>query len=414
MFLIRKETTLCVIAFLSFSIAASAESLVRRARENRPFQICTAEKGQTVPEVVCGGQGQFLVVWNDQRNAEMDEDQRKFFDIFAALVHAGDGRTSVPFCVSGTNRALDTYSRAAAAYNGLHEEYLVCWSDQEKVFGRRIGSDASLIDDTFVIDDCASGFLTVTFNALDPSYLITYQGEDEGLKGLILEPNGMSLDEPFLISAVGSAQQVVYNAVQNEFMIAYAAGVSRIMMRAAGSNGKLGSEIEVCDAAFIQYYPTIAHNAMVDEYLVVWHDERHWEDYCNELYAKSFSSSGSATSGEYLIVGGTEDMLHAPHLAFDPVHGGYVLTWSHQHGFINYEFEVMALRLDSRGRGSGEGFSLRKGGIHHQDSARIAFDPHHGKYLVVFEQSQGLFDDGTDIYGQFFGASAALPQAEDR
>jgi len=378
-------------------------------RENRPFPISTAIDGQNIPDVTCGSNDQFLVVWNDFSNAEEDQNGRIYFDISGALVSSEYGVVSDPFCISNQYRPLGAYNRAATAYNEDYDEFLVCWMDQDHVFGQRLSSEGYLIGENFVIDACSSGFITVTYNSLDVNYLVTYPVRGEGLTGAVLGPEGESTGASFVISREGSAQQAVFNSDTNEFMVVYAVEVSSVRMRAVSASGKLAQEIVVSDAMFMQYCPTVAYNAYLREYLVVWYDERHWEAYCSEFYARSFDWDGQATSEEYLLIGGEVNLLHAPHLAYDPNACGYVLAWARQYDYVNFEFEILVQRLDCTGQITGDVMNLRKGGIRHQNGARVVFNPDSERYLTVFEQSMGLFDDGADICGQFLGTISSLP-----
>lgn len=408
--------TLIVIGFISSNQMAVAQI----QQIDDPFPICEEEGGQRTVEVAVGGGNKFLVVWNDLRDAS-EPPAPIYFDIYGILVSRGISTVTEEILISTEHRAVGIYNKPCVAYNEAQNEYFVCWTDNNFLFGQLISETGTLIGDNFVIGPCDEGMVTVTYNSMDVNYLVTYYNGIY-LKGLILDHNGEIIVQPFTIRSRAYHQQVAYSSASNEFMVAYYTSETgyRIQARRVSNSGELlGAEINVAAGIGLRYSPTIAYNSKRNEYLIAWYDERNYEQYVSEIWARRYASDGNALTNDYCIVGGEWYLLQPAHLAYNSNRGEYLVSWSRQYEFWHIRFEILGRRLNNIGEPLSNILHFEMGTDHHQNTPRIAFNANDNRYLVVWEQGGSLFDDGLDIYGEFIWGGKYLkhfvngPQSDD-
>jgi len=110
------------------------------ARLGANFRIGGTATADIVPAVAWNGEvGEYLVVWQDQRNYESRET-----DIYGRRVSADGTRLEKDFRVSGRN-AISVEQEPAVAGDGADGEYLVVWQDlrnypdrRADIYGRRV------------------------------------------------------------------------------------------------------------------------------------------------------------------------------------------------------------------------------------------------------------------------------------
>lgn len=401
-------------------ILSSQMAVAQLQQQDDPFLICGEENGQRTAEVAAGGGNKFLVVWNDLRDAS-EPPAPIYFDIYGILVSRGISTVTEEILISTEHRAVGIYNKPCVAYNEAQNEYFVCWTDNNFLFGQRVSGTGTLIGNNLVIGPCDEGMVTVTYNSTDVNYLVTY---DSGvyLKGMILDQNGEIIVQPFTIRSGAHHQQVAYSRESNEFMVAYYTSEAgyKIQARRISSTGELlDAEITVAAGYSLRYSPTIAYNSKRNEYLLAWYDERNYGQYVSEIWARRYGSDGTALTDDYCIVGGEWHLLQPAHLAYNSNRGQYLVSWSRQYEFYHIRFEILGRRLNNIGEPIGNVVHFEMGTDHHQNTPRVAFNVNDNQYLVVWEQGGSLFDDGLDIYGEFIWGGKYLkhfvngPQSDD-
>jgi hypothetical protein len=409
-----------IIIFVAGFVLSSQLAVAQLQQKDDPFLICGEEGSQRTVEVTAGGDNKFLVVWNDLRDAS-EPPPPIYFDIYGILVSQDISTITEEILISLEYRAIGVYNKPCVVYNEAQNEYFVCWTDNNLLFGQRVSETGTLIGNNFVIGPCDEGMITVTYNSTDGNYLVTY---DSGgyLKGLILDHSGGIFVQPFTIRAGAHHQQVAYNSVSNEFMVAYYTSVTgyKIQARRVSNSGELmGDEINVAADEGLRYSPTIAYNSKRNEYLIAWYDERNYEEYVSEIWARRYTGDGSAVANDYCIVGGEWNLLQPAHLAYNSNRGEYLISWSRQYEFWYIRFEILGRRLNNIGEPFGNVLHFDMGTDHHQNTPRVAFNAYDNRYLVVWEQGGSLSDDGLNIYGEFIWGRKYLkhfvngPQSND-
>jgi hypothetical protein len=139
------------------------------------FPIIEIQGNQQSPDLAYNSQNNlYLVVWQDNRYGNWDIYGRRVLP--TGRLH-GDFRISFS---AGSEQI------PAMAYNSQDNEYLVVWQDMrngdEDIYGQRVGSDDSLLDDECPISTVANDqeFPDVTYNSQNNEYLAVWQDERNG------------------------------------------------------------------------------------------------------------------------------------------------------------------------------------------------------------------------------------------
>src|SRR5204862_1867962 len=97
--------------------------------------VSTAARDQIDPAIASNGAGRFLVAWSDQRPGSAS------WDVWGAVVSTA-GLVVVPeFKICG---ALGPQDRPVAAYDSVHQAFLVVWTDSRNgvpssdIYGARV------------------------------------------------------------------------------------------------------------------------------------------------------------------------------------------------------------------------------------------------------------------------------------
>ncbi len=138
--------------------------------------------------------------------------------------------------------------------------------------------------------------------------------------------------------------------------------------------------------------PAVAYNDDLDEYLVVWVDNRgngaYWD-----LYGQFVSSAGTPQGGNFVIRDEAAASLAYPDVAYDTVNQRYLVVW---YDLTNVDVEGMVLNND--GSAFGPGFKIADGSLGDMRGfPAVAFHPQLSEYLVVYE---GGASGNYNVYGK--------------
>jgi len=259
----------------------------------------TAEESQ--PSVAWNAAAnEYLVVWEDRRNQVVAGSGS---DIYGQRVSAAGERLGDEFRISGalaTSNEMD----AAVVWNSRANEYLVVWADQRNdpprgldIYGQRVATSGLRVGGNFRISgDNAVGDDTepmLAYNADTNQYLVVWEDERAGfgsteIYGRRVAANGKRLRPDFRISSYpwstdGLLPVVAWNAKTGRYLVVWADQRNEstsgydIYAREVSRRGiPRGDDFRVGGAGALGHEgaPGIAYNAHLDQYLVVWQDQR--------------------------------------------------------------------------------------------------------------------------------------------
>jgi hypothetical protein len=220
------------------------------------FTISTPSEDQLLPVVAHNtSDNQFLVVWQDDRNAATNA------DIYAQLVNGNGSMDGGNFPIS---TASSDQGYPDVAYDSYRNQYLAVWVQSADVYGRLIRADGSFPGPEFQI---AAG------------------------------PGGLS--DP----------SVEFDPNSKQFLVAWssAEGWDNIYARLVSTDGTMPEpQFDVVYSSGNHWYPDLAFNSQTREFLIVW---RHMECLTtfncedsdnNDKYIAGALYRAAATFGSYL------------------------------------------------------------------------------------------------------------------
>jgi uncharacterized repeat protein (TIGR01451 family) len=432
---------------------------------------------------------EYLVVWygDDDSGSLVDNE----FEIFGQRVDGSSGaEIGSDFRISQMGPDGDSNYDAfypRVAYNATSNEYLVVWhgdhnggtlvDGEVEVFGQRLnGATGAEIGSDFRISNMgpdgntsyAGQYPDVVWNATDNQYLVVWHGDDDSgslidnefeIFGQLIDgATGAEIGGDFRISDMGpdgdgnyDAQyvRVAWNSANNEYLVVWQADDNSAPLvdnerEVFGQrlNGATGAEIGTNDfrisdmgpdgdtnytAAGFASPPTVVHNPVDNEYLVVWHGEDDTGSLVDgeyEIFGQRLDGSTGAEVGtndfrisDVGIDGNTRYNAYDSNVAYSGIVHEYLVIWDADEFrpplVTDNEREVYGQRLDaSSGAEVGANdFRISEMGPDN-DTTYGAFYPHlaanssSAEYLIVWQgddDAAPLVDNENEIFGQRYG-----------
>jgi hypothetical protein len=294
-----------------------------RGRDGAPlsveFVISDAAGNQTLPSVSYDNVlGQFLVVWEDNRNSGTTNE-----DIYGQLIGAGD-----PPQVGGNfavTNAAGTQGNPSVSFDTVNQVFLVVWREGrnlgttgEDVYGQRVNSDGSLAGGDLPVCNASGGQSepAVSFDSINRRFLVAWRdsrnlgttGED--IYGQWINVDGSPSGENFAISdSLGDqvSPAISYDPLNWQFLVVWADG------RDAATTGEdiygqrvsiygllLGTASNVnfviSGASGDQDHPSVAYDDVNQKFMVVWADSRNVATTGLDLYGQIVNADGSLST----------------------------------------------------------------------------------------------------------------------
>ncbi|MBS1253631.1 MAG: hypothetical protein MAG451_02684 [Anaerolineales bacterium] len=393
---------------------AIQESLWKTTGDNIPILRRAAD--QEWPAVAHNSQvGEYLVVWQDQRNFDTTR-----LDVFAQRLAAngtfiGD---AFPVVQQPMNQSFPH-----VAYNPIRNEFLVVWSDQRDVrtagsdvYARRVGADGALVGAEIPIATAFRPQLypRVAYNPDADEYLIVWQDSRQSfvtssdIYGQRIDGDGSLLDANFVISDNAAAQNqpdVAYSSATQHYLVAWddernsdGTGVDIYAQLVAGTGILNGGDFALSTVPLNQGNVNIGYNTHQDEFLVAWEDFRDLSVTNIDIYGQAVNANG-ALRGDNIPLSTGNNAEREPHVAFDSSLNGYLLVWRDDRNEAGTGGDIFGRALDGAGAQVGGEFEVAVE-IGTQRRAQVAYDAVAGEFLVTWEDARNFFLGGRDIYGQ--------------
>jgi hypothetical protein len=364
----------------------------------------------------------YLVVWSgDDNEGGLVEGES---EIFGQLINAATGAEvgTNDFRISdlgGTGNGDYDAWKAAVAYNGVDNEYLVVWQGdddtgglvegEEEVFGQRIaGATGAEVGTEFRISDMGGTgdtsfygeFPSLTYNDDDNQYLVIWYGLED-------------------VERMTDVSQEIFGQ-----RISGATGAE------IGENDFRISDMGYDRTRYAAHDPAVAYNSTDNQYLVVWagdDDTSGLVDGESEIFGQRIDAMSGEEVGEndFRIshTGGTGNAYYdayAPAVAYNSTDNQYLVVWhadDYVSELVDNEFEIWGQRIDAA-TGAEVGVDFRisdMGGTGNAEfdaeEAAVAYNKASGEYLVVWQGDDdgvGLVDNELEIFGQRIDADTGL------
>lgn len=158
----------------------------------------------------------------------------------------------------------------------------------------------------------------------------------------------------------------------------------------------LGNAVSVANDPNQQIYPSLIQNTVLDQFLVVWQDNRNGN---YDIYGKIVDKNGVPLGADIAILTGPGDQI-SPAAVYNPTTNQYMVTWADNQ---NGDYDLYAQRIDAAGSLINTMFPISVG-PNDQNTPTMAYGPSTSEYLVVWADNQGT---SSDIYAQRFTIAGA-------
>jgi len=269
---------------------------------------------------------------------------------------------------------------------------------------------AIFIGPEFTISTAAGSqsYPIITYDPVAKRFFVIWADSRSGsadIYGQLVSPTGSLIGGDFSVSVAASNQyrpSLAYDAVTQQFLVAWdddrSGDFRDIYGQLISSTGTLiGGEFTICTENMYQYLPSVAYDPVSQHFLVVWEDYRSFSSY--DIYGQLISTTGAPIGGNFPISAGAGEQRF-PFVAYDPVSQRFLVAWLGRS--INYgQF------LGPTGTLIGEDFSIStKAADQHGPS--IAYGTMAQRFLVLWEDNRFMSGTSIDIYGQLVSQTGTL------
>lgn len=324
----------------------------------------------------------------------------------------------------------------AVAYNPFSNQYLVLWVNVADPTGwqlkaRRIDADTgALLGSEFHMssDPASIGAVigAVTYNPVNHEWFVAYQASINDAQDDILAQriagDGTKIGSHISLVVRPGAQNsvsVAHDPLSNRYLVAWQEQVSGTLQifshlyDAAGVSA--GPEIRLSEVDNrLKFTPKVAYNPVVQEYMVIWEDLRHWpgsgqdNDYA-DIYGQRVNPQTGLKIGANIPVYAPIGPPYSPNgqdipggIACDTLTGRYAVG-SQKFGGGAPGYNTVGLVVDSLGMAVAPVFNLSRPEFGAQPTP--AYNPASGTYFITYEANVGvagkmISPDGTVIGGE--------------
>lgn len=326
------------------------------------------------------------------------------------------------FRISVTDTLTDEHSAVVAA-NATTGKYLVVWERQDgttgasEIYGQMVNADGSLLAEEFLIRDPAR-----TRNPQEPAvtatstgYLVVWSNQVEtdarrDIYGQRLSAAGALVGSAFRISGPGGSGTETMPAVVwsgTESLVVWVddrnyeeRGADIYGHRVADDGTRPGSDFRISGTNAVQHElePAVAWNGT--SYLVVWEDDRDYADRGVDVRGRRVTAAGEPQGRDFRVSSttATADDFH-PGVASDGT--GYLVVWADWRLLPGRQTDIYGRLVSAAGRPVGANFRVCGPGATGWDwTPAVDWDGLADQFLVVWQDERNWSDRGSDIYGR--------------
>ncbi len=344
--------------------------------------------------------GQFLVVWAEQRG--------DYVNLYGQIY----GSQGIPI---GENRPLAPMAfaqqRPDVVHNRARNEYLVVWQQADLIWGRRLDAAGAPLGEAFLVGSKTGkqAYPAVAYNRVDDEYLVVWEDNRNvaasgwDIYGRRLDADGSVLGDEFSVVAASPAQDqsrpdVAHNAVENDYLVVWQrfrfAGPCVEGARVDSNGALIGEPWPLGDPSSSQEAPAVAWDMDRDEYFVVWRDLPGVD-----VYGQRLRPDGGTDQGPVRIT--TTNMVGAIAVAYDWNQHQYLVVWQDQRNANASGQDIYARRVqivDGKARPAGQGEFMVAGAPYDQGCPAVAYGGAGGQFLVAWDDLRN--GETNLVYGQ--------------
>ncbi len=247
----------------------------------------------------------------------------------------------------------------------------------------------------------------------------------EEVFGQILNAKGQSIGSEIAIGPLANGvddtrPRIAYSPTRNAFLVVWednrnatTTGEDIYGQLISSSGSLIGGNIAISTATGNQQRPGVAYNSTLDQFLVVWGDDRTPAD-GSDIYGQIVLSSG-VLSGANFAISTAKNIQDRARAAYDPVAEQYLVVWSDDRNATTTGYDIYGQKVGPTGTLTGAPIVVSNAPFD-QFRPDITWDNNDSEFMVVFVDCRnvGLPDcvsgdktDG-DIYGQVVASGGTL------
>lgn len=319
--------------------------------------------------------------------------------------------SSAPFAIS---TAADDEYEARVAYNTAADEYLVVWTDNPNslhgVYGQRVSADGMLLGSSFLIPG-SDNIPAVVYNSVDNEYLVVFGAN------LMLDvyaqrvaADGSLIGGEFAIRATAHAEaypRVAYNPATNQYLVTWGEigyqgnSTWSIVGQIVNADGSLSGTDFGISTTSSQPGAEVAYSPSIGEYVMVMTLGGCPGSSSNPTYSRQISADGTLVGSPVFIT--SESTCTGWHLTYNSVADEFLYVWSRWANDPTADVLGQRLAADGSPLGSPITVSDAPGP---QSKPRVAHNATENQYYVVWIDDR----DGSnrEIYGQALASDGTL------
>ena len=301
------------------------------------------------PDIAVDSSGNFVVVWQDNRNIE--------YDIYAQRYDANGNALGINFKVNDDISYV--YQKTPAIAMNDSGNFVVVWEDDrngnDDIYAKRFNAEGDAMSSDMKVNDDTVG----SNDQKSPEVGI----DSSGNFVVVWEDSRNENSDIY-------AQFYIYGWQGDNFKI----------NDDTGSSHQYGPDIDVDDSG---------------NFVVVWHDERNEQD---DIYAQRYDSYPIELGNNFKVNDGSEGNSQRPRITMDS-NGDFVVVW---HDRRNGNYDIYTQCYDANGNEQGNNFIVNDDdGSSTQYNSAIAAEGN-GDFVVVWVDNR---KGNQDIFAQRYNAS---------
>jgi hypothetical protein len=338
--------------------------------------------------------------------------------------------------------------RPSLAHDPNHDRFLATWADLRNkpatgfdIYGRLVDARGQAVTGDIPISRARGGqaFSAVAFDSRNNRYLVVWVDwrdavtRDSDIYGQFVNADGTLHGNDFPIAQGRVSQKypnVAFDPFHNRFLIAWGddrnGGVEKIYGRFIGAEGDyLGNEFAIATDGGNHDSPTVVFDSTRKRFFLVWRNVSVLtpSDQQQKAIYGIFVDPERGPDGASFVIAHEPQGCLPPSLyaaSFSPEHDTFFVTWTSGR---NYYDEVWKDGKYDRQRGLDVYGAFVKADdgrlpepafqiaseVDYQEAASVAFDPNHGRFLVVwYDLRRRPAGRNTDIYGRYVSMKGKL------
>lgn len=160
------------------------------------------------------------------------------------------------------------------------------------------------------------------------------------------------------------------------------------------ATGQILSWFAISAGSHDRVQPSVAYNAINDEYLVVWMHNPSGDNSTYEIWGRLVAWNGSSMGPEFLIIQWANRSFWTPRVVWNSVRNEYLVIWNALDTTTSLATDVAGYRVSADGAVIDPGFPIIITDVNEPHQADVVYNLAADGYLVVWRRMEGAANLG--------------------